>query len=457
MLWVIPSVFLIAVITFVLSRLVPGDPVLLYMNRGEQSQRVIPIQDREAFDNQYASIAKKYGIDLPVFYFSVTPWSHSQMDYQPQHYLSNGQVRRLTTIYGSADLARAYVTKKNNLVSTSRAGNKPPVVVRQLGKLDTAIHVKDIQSILTDSEMIATFSSNESFLELKAIADQLDYDQARWYHFLPKVIWHGTQNQFHNWIGNLLVGKWGTSLTDGQPASLKIVRALSWSIPFNLMAWILIIGLSIFIGTRTALRSAGIGVKSVETILLFIYGMPLFWLASLAVIYLTGRADWQIFPSPGSSRHLLSSGLERWLAIAGFLSLPLIVSIISATASLSRQMKHLIGMEIGKHYVQAAWLRGIPNRKLLWRYVLPNALAPMTVYISGIIPALVSGSVVLENIFNIPGIGKLVVSSIYARDWNVAFLAFMIAAVLTVLSIVLADFLLSKLSPVSTKSLNRIN
>lgn len=457
LLWIFPSVFIIVVITFILSRLTPGDPILLYMDKGDRSLTDVPgLQGKADFKSRYLATARRYDLDLPVFYFSIVPSSHRAHLYDVEHFLTSKQARAMTTIYGSAQLVDEYLNQKLQFLSSVNDEQLTPIIKYQLSKLDTATQMDAMTSTLMHEEVITAFRDNNDYLALLQAQNQLSSHALKWYHLIPRIMWHGPDNQFHRWFKNILTGQWGISIIDGQSASSKIFSALTWSIPMNAVAWLIIIGLSILIGVKTAVQKVSTVLKILENILLAIYSMPLFWLASVAVINLTGRASWQIFPSPGSSRHLLATGLDQWWATIAFLALPIMVMVLNATASLSRQLKHMIISEISKPYIQAAWLRGIPRKTLMWRYALPNALAPMTVYISGIIPALISGSVVIENIFNIPGIGKLVVSAIYARDWQVAFLAFMMAAILSVISIVLADYALSRLSPISARTLNRL-
>lgn len=441
--------------TFTLSKLAPGDPVLLYMNLGGE-RRIVKGLDKETYDTLYLATVEKYHLDLPVFYASLVPWCLSPDLGKDLNYIQTKQAESFVRKYGHSSKVMAYLNSREAFFKKQYALNTLTTAERSLFvHLDTArlqVHIDlaiDQLSQFYDVDEASFQQMKDDWLALK------DHDPA-WYAFLPKPQWHGTQNQYHKWMANLLTGQWGVSSMDGRPVLEKIWQALQWSLPFNILSWIGIIGLSVWIGVFTALHSNKFWVKLIENTLLIINATPLFWLSSIAVIYLTGSQVWQIFPSPGSIDHLYAQGsFSQVMATLFFILLPLICIVLSSLAVLSRQIRQLLVQELNKPYIQAAVLRGLPQRKILWVYALPNALIPLTAYIGRIIPALISGAVVIESIFNIPGIGKLIVSATLARDWNVAFLVFLLGASLTIFGVILSDYLLARLSPLSLQSLIR--
>lgn len=441
--------------TFTLSKLAPGDPVLLYMNLGGE-RRIVKDLDKETYDALYLATAEKHHLGLPVFYISLTPWCLSPDLSQGMNYIQTKHAESFVRKYGHTSKVLAYLNSREAFFENQYTQSNLTIAERSLlVNLDTSrlqVHIDRAMDRLSQSFHV----DEASFQQMKENWQTLkDHDPA-WYAFLPKPQWHGVQNQYHKWMANILTGRWGVSSMDGRPVLDKIWQALQWSLPFNILSWIGIIGLSVWIGVFTALHSNKFWVKLIENTLLIINATPLFWLSSIAVIYLTGSQVWQIFPSPGSIDHLYTQGsFSQLMATFFFILLPLICIVLSSLAVLSRQIKQLLVQELNKPYIQAAVLRGLPQKKILWVYALPNALIPLTAYIGRIIPALISGAVVIESIFNIPGIGKLIVSATLARDWNVAFLVFLLGASLTIFGVILSDYLLARLAPLSLQSLIR--
>lgn len=441
--------------TFTLSKLAPGDPVLLYMNLGGE-RRIVSGLDKETFNALYLATAEKHHLDLPVFYVSLVPWCFDSDLGKGMNYIQTKDAEFLVRKYGHSSKVMAYLNSREAFFETQYAQPGLTADLRSLlVNLDTArlqVHIDLAIDQLSQSYNV----DKSSFEQMKDNWQTLKAYEPPWYAFLPKLQWNGIQNQYHIWMANLLTGQWGVSSMDGQPAREKIWKALQWSIPFNILSWVGIIGLSVWIGVFTALHNNMVWVKLIENALLVINATPLFWLSSIAVIYLTGSQVWQIFPSPGSIDHLFARGsFSQMMATLFFILLPMICIVLSSLAVLSRQIKQLLVQELSKSYIQAAVLRGLPKKKILWVYALPNALIPLTAYIGRIIPALISGAVVIETIFNIPGIGKLIVSATLARDWNVAFLVFLLGAALTIFGVILSDYLLARLSPLSLQSLIR--
>jgi peptide/nickel transport system permease protein len=456
LLWVIPILWIISVATFFLSKLTPGDPVLLHMNIGEE-RRGMSNLDQNAFERLYARTAEQFNLDKPHFYFSLVPLcakdAYQTSEFSP--YLKKRYIF-LAIKYGSALKAKEYL---NALSAVTHAIHNSVLfsnsLENQLNRLDTTTQKSIIEETI-QRHLIPVFSETQEVKDLQAAWIKLRDHEALWSSRAPILLWHGNKNQYHIWISQLFKGDLGPSLTDGRPVSQKVLKALGWTLPFNFLVFFLIIILSIYIGIVAAIKSDSWWAKVLENSLLLIYAIPLFWLCTLAVSYLAGSKSGNIFPSPAGIDHLMATGFwQRVWTSLHFMLLPLICLVVSSLAGLSRQVRHLMEQELQKPYIQASIVRGISQRRIIWRYALSQVMIPLTAYIGRLIPALFSGLIVVESIFNIPGMGSLLVKAIYTRDWPVAFPVFMISAVLTVLGVLLADILLARLSPLTIKSIDR--
>jgi peptide/nickel transport system permease protein len=456
-LWTIPIFIILTIVTFFLSRSVPGDPVLSIMNTGSES-KMRGSQSEAQFIDTYLRISEKYNYHLPLFYFGIYPytWAYSP-DIAPEWRRYTEEIKYWTLKYGVDESAVQFVQVQKEflapLINNNEGGATLSNLASRLSKSRDPQEVTELLSLLQNNSAI----DRDALDKLKVSWNNLSQKKAVWYSYMPILKWHGAQNQYHKWIINFMKGDWGRSIIDGKQSLDKITKALSWSFPLNIIAWILTLLLSTALGVYTAKRSDSFLSKTLEWLLLAITSTPLFWLSSLAVIYLTGVQMGNVFPSPGGSRHLMASdGLQKVIYSAHFLMLPLICIVLNSIALLSRQLKQMLTIELQKPYVLAALMRGIPEPKVIWRYALPNAMLPLTAYIGRIVPALISGSVIVETIFNIPGIGKLLVQATLGRDWNVVFSLFLLSAILTFAGIYLSDYLLSRISPRSYRQIYEV-
>ena len=116
-------------------------------------------------------------------------------------------------------------------------------------------------------------------------------------------------------------------------------------------------------------------------------------------------------------------------------------------ADLSRLMRISILENIRQDFVRTAMAKGLSSRVVLYKHILRNSLIPMVTIMGGLLPALIGGSVIIETIFSIPGIGQLGFQAVLARDYPVVMATLVIASVLTLISILLSDILLTLVDP----------
>ena len=179
--------------------------------------------------------------------------------------------------------------------------------------------------------------------------------------------------------------------------------------------------------------------------------MPLFWFATLMVVFFTTSqyGNWtNIFPGVGISPY--SSGLSIWskiIANSKQLILPVFCMVLHSVAYLSSIVRNSVIAESKQAYKTTALLKGLTKRATFWKHLFPNSVLPLVTIIIGIIPASLAGSLVIEVIFNIPGIGRLIYDSIFGNDWYVIFSIVMLVGVVTIISYLVGDLLYSFLNP----------
>ena len=161
-----------------------------------------------------------------------------------------------------------------------------------------------------------------------------------------------------------------------------------------------------------------------------------------------------IFPSIGMKYWMSdeSSATQFWLK-AKLLILPILCITLNSLTYLTRQLKTDLLRQEKKPYVIPVRAKGVTRKRLIWSHLLPNALMPYITIITGAIPRTIVGSVVIEFIFNIPGVGKLLMDSIQNGDWPVSFSIILLVGILTIFSFLLADILYIIFYPQMAKSL----
>ena len=178
-----------------------------------------------------------------------------------------------------------------------------------------------------------------------------------------------------------------------------------------------------------------------STVLVFVgYAAPSFWVALLLMLLFGVKLGWL----PISGLHSMMgygemAGWEKALDWARHLVLPVLVSSIGGLAGLSRYMRSSMLEVLRQDYITTARAKGLPEKKVIYRHALRNALLPVITILGLSVPALIGGSVIFESIFAIPGIGQLMWKSVMARDYPVLMGNLVIVSVLTLLGNLLAD------------------
>jgi len=188
----------------------------------------------------------------------------------------------------------------------------------------------------------------------------------------------------------------------------------------------------------------------VSSALFVFFAIPSFWLATLLIVFFTTPeyAVWMdIFPSGGLGGYHYASGMPKVGIAVGALFLPVLCLLLGALAYLTRQMRGNVVRESSKDYVRMARAKGLRDKTIYRRHILRNALFPILTLVGASIPASISGSVIIEVIFGIPGMGQLLYQSILAQDWSIVFTMVVLASMLTVIGYIVSDVLYRLFDP----------
>lgn len=304
--------------------------------------------------------------------------------------------------------------------------------------------LKDTAPAITLPEWYEKFCTG---LALKMNGDSVAAKETRTYKNLH---WVGENTIFYfKWLGNIMHFNFGVSSKDHRLVTDKILEALPFTLVLNLITITLVYLISVPIGMWSALHRDSMWDKIVMVKLFILYSLPGFWVASMLLIYLAGGEYLNLFPFGGfySDDFSTLSFFGKVRDLAAHLFLPVLAETVGSFAFLARFSRSNFLDVIRQDYVRTARAKGLSENVVLYKHALRNALIPFVTMMGTLLPALIGGSVVVEKIFSIPGMGLLAFEAVDGRDQNVIMGISTIGAFLTLLGLLISDWLYSVVDP----------
>jgi len=251
--------------------------------------------------------------------------------------------------------------------------------------------------------------------------------------------------QYIDWTLNILSLNFGISFVTGQEVSVEILKRLPITLIMNIIALITVFILSLYLGIKSALSFEKKSDYIIRQISLVSFSMPSFYLALLFIIFFALKLEW--FPIAGLHSIEPKVGFGYYADMAWHLVLPVSVMIFGGLGSMIIYIRSLTLEILKSDYYYFAKARGLDDKVLLRYYILPNLLPPIVTLLGLSLPGLIGGSVILESIFGIDGMGQLFFMSALSRDYPIIMGTLMITAFLTLIGNMFADLILLKLNP----------
>lgn len=246
--------------------------------------------------------------------------------------------------------------------------------------------------------------------------------------------------QYGRWLGRLATLDFGKSMSgDFRPVWDKIKERLPLTFGMNVASMVLTLLIAVPIGIVSATRRGSV-FDRVMTVLVFIgFAVPGFWLALL--LMMAFGIHWQIFPLSGLTSmdfNQLGFWAKMW-DLARHLALPIFIYTFGSLAGMSRFMRASMLEVLRQDYIMTARAKGLPRRAVIYHHALRNALLPVITLLGLSVPGLIGGSVIIESIFALPGLGQLFYQAVMARDYPLIMGNLVLGAVLTLAGNLLAD------------------
>jgi peptide/nickel transport system permease protein len=253
--------------------------------------------------------------------------------------------------------------------------------------------------------------------------------------------------QFVLFFRELARGNLGPSIMQGRPAGEVLAEAVPPTLLLMGTALVLSFTFGIALGAWQAARSGSRSDRVAGTTSLVVASLPEFWLGLMLLLLLAHRIP--LFPAAGmvDVMHASMPALDRLVDRVRHLVLPVLTLTLLGTASIARYQRAAVLEVLPQDFVRTARAKGVSERRLLWRHALRNAFVPTIVLLGLSLPTLLGGAVFVETIFTWPGMGRLAVAAVGARDYPLVLGATLVGAVLVVIGGILTDILHAAVDP----------
>ena len=475
----IPMLIAISLLSFVISINAPGDPVeRLSKAAGSEGSAE---QQSGASKKIKQELRKKLGLDLPIFYLSVTDLAASDTLYKVQDKYHKANLEALTHQSGNWGAVSEYysnllalqkahqIIDAKEIVSndTSLSLNTVNEAANQFGfEIGSLLETSDKTLVPLKFEKMNGLLQNHVFLSnlkaplfnVKQSREDLFTNSTRWKTYIPTISWYGGKNQYHLWLlgnGNerkgILRGDFGISYIDSQPIQSKIWQKVGISFSLSIISIFLAYLISIPIGIYSAYKKDSAADKGMSLVLFVLYSMPSFFVATLLLLQFANPDNLSWFPVSGiQDPTIFDPNWSLWMKLKHrmpFLILPIITYTYGSFAFLSRIMR--VGMidVVSQDYIRTARAKGLGEGKVILKHALRNSLLPVITVFAAIFPMAIGGSIIIEVIFSIPGMGVEVLNSILNYDYPMIITVFTLSGFLTMVGYLVADLLYAVVDP----------
>ncbi|MBD98566.1 MAG: hypothetical protein CMO34_01880 [Verrucomicrobia bacterium] len=429
----IPTLLLISLLVFALLQISGGDPALNALESNHHQSNLMG--DEVSKIKDYRKLKK---LDLPAFYFSVHRWSSSDTLYRLPYVQDKLRAEALSYASGDWKLVDQMDKEIKRLLQEETASSTK----KQLNKILKAKSIAQIE------DSFAKISARDKFDRLSGLISDLSSNQWKIKNYIPIIRIHGLNNQYHLWLTGILQGNFGSSFIDEIPVTTKIKEALPITLGISLCALLIALCVAVPLGVYSAYYQNGWLDKICSQLFFVFYALPTFWVATLLVVFL-GTGDFlKWFPIYGiGNPDEGASFIEKLSIYSAHLTLPIFCYVYGGLAYLFRHIRRSTLEELKQDYFISAKAKGLNIHAILWRHLFKKSSFPLITILGNALPALISGSFVIEYIFSIEGVGMLMVEAFFSRDYPVILSLLLLGALLTLLGMWLADILYKLADP----------
>ena len=256
--------------------------------------------------------------------------------------------------------------------------------------------------------------------------------------------------QYAVWLKNLARLDFGSSFKDNRSVWEKIRERLPVTLKLEFFSLLLVYAVAIPLGVYSATHRDTLGDYATTVAAFVLFAVPVVWAATMALVFICGGDFLYLFPPGGLTSIDYGREWPLWERIKDqtwHLFLPVVLLSYAGFAGLSRYMRSSMLEVLRQDYVQVARAKGLSERIVIFKHAMRNSLIPQVTILAELLPGLISGSVIIETVFSLPGMGQLGYDAVLARDYPIVLALLTVAALLTLVGILLSDILLATVDP----------
>ena len=246
--------------------------------------------------------------------------------------------------------------------------------------------------------------------------------------------------RYGSWLCDFVRGDMGTSYQYSQPVTNMLAGKLPITITLIIISFVMIVAVSIPLGVYTAKHQGGVMDKIITVCNQILMAIPPFFSGMIITFIFGILLKWFV---PGG----FISYTKDWGAFLSYMIFPSVAVVLPKIAMTVKLLRTSVLEEAGKDYVRTAYSRGNNTTSVLYKHVLKNALIPVITFLGMALSDMIAGSIIIEQVFNIPGLGRILLTSISNRDYPVVEAIIMLIAFLVVASNFLVDVLYRVFDP----------
>jgi len=476
----IPTLVAISLLAFVISLNSPTDPVERLVNSAVNESDLN--SESSATEKLRQEVRKKLGLDLPTFYFNISSAADCDTLYRISNRSHQENLSNLTSMYGNWDVIQSYyhcLKRLNNSVDTFKPDsikaldytknelneilNEFQLTSKNLFELSnpeaiTSSYAKLAEIILKNKKLFNEFNYNQT---AEKAYSEIKIQSQKWKTYIPYITWNGIGNQYHLWLfGNkergrngAIRGDFGKSYIDNKSVGAKMLEMFPSSFFLVMASIILAYIISIPLGIYSSYKKDSFFDKISSVIVFMLYSLPSFFVATWLLYKFANPDIFRWFPTNGIKDPAIFNKDWGWLNFeriqhqAKYFVLPLIAFTYSSFAFTSRIMRVSMVDVMSADYIRTARAKGLSEKKVVLKHALRNGLLPIITMFANIFPAAIGGSVILETIFGIPGLGGSIYEATLGIDIPMIVAVFTLTGVLTVIGFLFVDILYALVDP----------
>lgn len=309
-------------------------------------------------------------------------------------------------------------------------------------------HVREVAELGTQQAYVARAEAEEFGLHRYRWADWWYRAEEQYADFSAgrQAARTFSQTQFGRWIVRFVRFDFGESYKYKRPVKDLLLERLQPTLVLNGSSLALAFLIAVPIGIYSAVRRGTLRDRITTTTLFLLYSLPSFWAASMFIWLLTGKDKLPAFFFKSQEYDTLTDW-GQLVDIAKHCVLPILALTYAEVAYTSRQMRTGMLDVIRQDYIRTARAKGLPERTVIWKHAVRNGLIPVLTLLGTTLSAAFTGSVIIETIFSIDGIGKLAFEAIDNRDYPVIMAELVIASFLTLAGYLISDLAYAVVDP----------